>query len=83
MLLLSPLKTSELPEELPPLLEGCKPLLNQTEFVPDFDVPTNESYSSIIDQFSLPGMCSLYMSYRLLSFRVLFIIYNVILGSVK
>ena len=56
MLLLSPLKTSELPEELPPLLEGCKPLLNQTEFVPDFDVPTNESYSSIIDQFSLPGI---------------------------
>ena len=43
------------PEELPPLLEGCQPLLNQTEFVPDFDVPTNESYSSIIDEFSLPG----------------------------
>ncbi|XP_063693605.1 uncharacterized protein LOC134825355 [Bolinopsis microptera] len=46
---------SQVPEELPPLLEGCTPLLNQTEFVPDFDVPTNESYSSIIDQFSLPG----------------------------
>ncbi|KAL5247518.1 hypothetical protein ACHWQZ_G019410 [Mnemiopsis leidyi] len=42
-------------EKLPALLTGCQPLLNQTEFVPDFDVPTNESYSSIIDEFSLPG----------------------------
>ena len=41
--------------KFPHLNEGCKPLLNQTEFIPEFEVPTNESYSSIINEFSLPA----------------------------
>ena len=52
-------------ERLPHLSEGYKPLLNQTEYVPDFDVPTNESYSSIINEFSLPaGKSTISPSFR-------------------
>lgn len=42
-------------QPLPPLMEGSQPLLQPTEFVPDYDVPTNESYSSIINEFLLTG----------------------------
>ena len=55
--LINLLNSTNQDEKVPPLIQlaSARPLLNQTEFIPDFDVPTNESYSSIINEFSLPG----------------------------